>query len=341
MKTTFFSRALILLLFVPTVAVFRACSKSDETTAPSLPTATPTATATPVSTTTPTASPSPTPAPTASPFADVNLRLRDLETRMETIFADTFRNVGNWFEQSTLALSVDVREQNDKYIARLYVPHGDTAKIDAKIDNGSLHITGRAERTVDGKAVPQRYEQVINLPKTVRADKMQVDRKGNLVVITIPKTLPSAPVIASRSPAPVPAGSPGAGPADWEATMSNQIASMQARIDQAIHDVFQNDPLTGASALHLGSAMNVDDQKDKYVVHFYLPNRNVSDVNVKFEKGQLHLTADASSKTGAGTVQTTSAARYEELITLPGPVKESEMEVERKTGAVVVTLPKG
>ena len=171
---------------------------------------------------------------------------------------------------------------------------------------------------------------------------MHIDKKGNLVVITVPKTLPSAPAVAMNSSAPPAATSPSAaGTGDWDQTMFNQLARMQSGIDQAIHDVFQNDPLTGASASHLGSAMNVDDQKDKYVVHFYLPNRNLSDVNVKFENGQIHLTGEASSKTAAGTVQTASAARYEELITLPGPVKENEMKVERKTGAVVVTLPKG
>ncbi len=53
---------------------------------------------------------------------------------MDAIFADTFRSVGSWFGQSTYARSIDLREQNDKYIARLYVPQGDNSKVDAKVE---------------------------------------------------------------------------------------------------------------------------------------------------------------------------------------------------------------
>jgi HSP20 family molecular chaperone IbpA len=90
--------------------------------------------------------------------------------------------------------------------------------------------------------------------------------------------------------------------------------------------------------------MNLEDQPGKYVVHYYLPGRNLSDVNVKFENGQLHLSEQKQEKTSddtaGGKTQSTTVARYESMTTLPGPVKESEMKVDRKEGSVVVTLPK-
>ena len=119
---------------------------------------------------------------------------------MNTIFADTFRSVGSWFGQSTRATSVDLREQNDKYIARLYVPRGDNSKVDAKVENGTLHITAQNEGTVNGKTETERYEQMITLPKPVQADKVKIEKNDDLVVITVPKSTTSAPAVAAATP---------------------------------------------------------------------------------------------------------------------------------------------
>jgi HSP20 family molecular chaperone IbpA len=90
--------------------------------------------------------------------------------------------------------------------------------------------------------------------------------------------------------------------------------------------------------------VNLDDRKDKYVVHFYLPDRNVSDVSVNYKDGQLDLTANqqqnTSKQTANGTMQSSASSRYEEMITLPGPVKDKDMTVNRQAGSVTVTLPK-
>lgn len=126
--------------------------------------------------------------------------------------------------------------------------------------------------------------------------------------------------------------------------MSNQFAEMQRRMDQTFRDVFGPDTSSGTSAAQLGSAVNVDEQSDKYVVHFYLPDRDLSNVKVNFENGRLALTAEeqksSTNKSATGVAESTTAGRYEEMITLAGPVKDQEMKVERKSGEVIVTLPK-
>lgn len=316
------------------------CSKSDTSTTYT-PTPVPIATATIVPTATPVMSPSATATPTSSPFADNDVRLRDLETKMDSIFADTFRGVGNWFDQSTHATSVDLREQNDKYVARLYVPRSDHSKVGAKVENGVLHITAQNEGTANGATETERHEEFIALAKPVQTDKVDVQQKQDVVVITVPKTTASAPAIAAASPAPTATASPSESPADWADAMLAQMNQMQAKLDQSVRDVFQNDSASGASNSQLGSAMNIDDQADKYVVHFYLPDKNLSDVNVKFENNQLHLTAQEQKKSdaAAGDMES-SVARYETMTTLPGPVKDADMKVARKEGSVVVTLPK-
>ena len=119
---------------------------------------------------------------------------------------------------------------------------------------------------------------------------------------------------------------------------------MQAQLNQTVRDVFQDDRTLGASTSQLGSAMNIENEADKYVVHFYLPDPKLSDINVKYENGQLHLTAQEQQKQtsdmAAGNQPSTTVARYESMTTLPGPVKDSGMKVDRKEGSVVVTLPK-
>jgi len=261
---------------------------------------------------------------------------------MNSVFSNAFRNVGNWLEDSTLASSVDLREQNDKYVARVFVPHAETSKVDAKIENGALHITAQTERSVNGNTTKENYEQVITLAKPVEADKMKIDRKQDMIVISIPKTTASAPEVATASPSP--ATSPWTASTDWGEVMSNQFAAMRRQMNQAFHDVFANETLSGASALQLGSAVNVDDQKDKYVVHFYLPDHDLSNVNVDFKNGQLDLTAkeqeNAVDKSTNGTQESTTTGQYEEMVTLAGPVKDKDMKVERKADSVIVTLPK-
>ncbi len=124
--------------------------------------------------------------------------------------------------------------------------------------------------------------------------------------------------------------------------MLSNMNQMQAKLSQSVRDVFQNDLSIGASNSLLGSAMNIEDQSEKYVVHFYLPDKNLSDVNVKFENNQLHLTAQEEKKSdaAAGDMQGTSVSHYETMTSLPGPVKDADMKVERKEGSIVVTLPK-
>ena len=115
-------------------------------------------------------------------------------------------------------------------------------------------------------------------------------------------------------------------------------------MNQIFQDTFPNDLLNGANMSRLSSTVNVEDQNNKYVVHFTLPNRNLNNVDVKFENGRLHLTAQeqksTSNESASGKMETIESGRYEEMIALPGPVKDSQMKVDRKGASIDVTLPK-
>ena len=261
---------------------------------------------------------------------------------MDSIFTNAFRDFGSWSNQSTLASSFNLSEEKDKYVVRVYLPHGDSAKVNANVVGDTLHITTQNDQAANGTTESEHSEQIIGLSKPIQADKLHIDRKPNLVVISIPKAATSAPAVAAN-PSPAASAAPALTANDWESKMQAQIRDMERRMNGAFRDLMPND-LSFGSADQLGSAVNVDDQKDKYVVHFSLPDRNVADVNVKFENGQLDLTATAqnksSNKSPDGTVESSSSGRYEQMIQLPGPVNDAAMKVERKDGAVVVTLPK-
>jgi HSP20 family molecular chaperone IbpA len=278
--------------------------------------------------------PAMSPLNTASPFGDVQLRMRDLQSNMDKIFAQTFHDFGSSFGQSGFASSVDLREQNDKYVARIYLPNADTSKLNATIKDGKLDINMNG-----GTARNENFEQVITLPQPVRADQMHIDRKPNMVVITVPKENPTS--IAQSSPSP--ASSPGLA-SDWDQRMIDGMRQMEHRMNSLFESGFANNVFKGTNVLQLGSAVNVEDQKDKYVVHFALPTHDVSNVNVNFEDGALRLTAseqkEAPKNPSQGAPATVERGQYEEMITLPGPVKEDQMQVNRQANAVIVTLPK-
>ena len=341
MNNHFLQSFLRAVAFGSTLFLINACSKTETSTGTTTPTPTPAPSASPSSAV---STPTITPLLTGSPFADVQLRLRELGNQLDKIFTESFQNFGHSFGESGFAASVDLREQKDQYVARVYVPNGDTSKVNATIDNGALHITMRSAEAKNETTAQETYEQIITLPQPVKADQMTVDRKQNVVVITVPKST-TAVAVASPMPRPSPTiSSSPASIANWDERVLEGMRRMQAQMDQVFRNAFPNDELNGTNLLRLGSTVNVEDQKDKYVVHFALPDRDISDVNVESKDGRLHLTAqeqkNTSSDLGGGTMQSVESGRYEEMVTLPGPVDDSKMKVDRKEGSIIVTLPK-
>jgi HSP20 family molecular chaperone IbpA len=269
--------------------------------------------------------------------------MRDLQSQLDNVFAQTFRDFGTDFGQSGFASSVDLREQKDRYVARIYLPNGDTSKVNATMNGKNLEVTMNGAETKNNAVQSEKFQEAIFLPQPVRADQLKIERKPNMVVISIPKSNPSTVATTSgQSPAPGATASAGFDEtlSEWDQRMIDDMQRMEAQMKTMFHNAFPNDLSNGGTALELGSTVNVDDQKDKYVVHFALPYRDVSNVDVNFENGELHLSAQEQKSSSTNSQQSVERGRYEEMITLPGPVKESEIKVNRQANAVVVTLPK-
>jgi HSP20 family molecular chaperone IbpA len=277
-----------------------------------------------------------TPNATSSSVAEINQDFEELQARVDSVFLGGWQSLGRQFGASTFIASTDLREQPDRFVVRVYGLNLDTSKVQAKIEGDALHVSAPGTRSDYGIDATSGREEIITLQPSIEANRIKVDRKGNLVVITVPKTTSTAVKVASaRTPTPTD------NPADWNGRLVDVMSQMQERMDGIFRDAFPNDLLKGSNVLRHGSAVDVDDQKDRYVVHFCIPGRDLETVNVKFKEGQLNLiTQPQCSHSKGGDAEKAEAGKYEQVITLSQPVKESWMKVERSGSTVTVTLPK-
>ena len=93
------------------------------------------------------------------------------------------------------------------------------------------------------------------------------------------------------------------------------------------------------------SSLDVRDRKDHFEVRAYLPDAETKDVKVKTE-GDQTLRVSVShhkhaKKEGDGErMMASEFGTYEQLVTLPEPVKVEEMKVDTRDNEIVVTIPK-
>jgi HSP20 family molecular chaperone IbpA len=128
-----------------------------------------------------------------------------------------------------------------------------------------------------------------------------------------------------------------------------QIRAMQMQMDKMfgeMSDQFHTEPQFSGLSDNPGYSLslNVEELKDRYVVHALLPDTKVSDVNVKLENQTLKV--EVSNKQSQSTNKKTESTsmtewgQYEQMIQLPGPVKSDQMKIERKDHELLITLPK-
>jgi HSP20 family molecular chaperone IbpA len=129
-----------------------------------------------------------------------------------------------------------------------------------------------------------------------------------------------------------------------------QMERMQEEIDRAIRNAteqFQLGP--GATAFRpdagYSSSFDLRDRKDHFELRAYLPDTKASDVNVKVDNDRtLHVSVSQrkqeTKNTSGGSVSFTELGQYEQVVTLPEPVKSSDMKIDRHGHEVVITIPK-
>ena len=129
-----------------------------------------------------------------------------------------------------------------------------------------------------------------------------------------------------------------------------EMERMQEDIDRAIRRATEQFRL-GAGAtpfsrdLGYSSSLDVRDRRDHFEVRAYLPDAETKDVKVKTEGEQAlrvtvsHRKQQKSERDGAHATFN-ELGTYEQLVTLPEPVKSEEMKVDTRDNEVVITVPK-
>jgi HSP20 family molecular chaperone IbpA len=129
-----------------------------------------------------------------------------------------------------------------------------------------------------------------------------------------------------------------------------EMERMQEEIDRVVRRATEQFRM-GAGAMpftrDLGytSSLDVRDRKDHFEVRAYLPDAETKDVKVKTE-GDQTLRVSVShrkqqKKEGDGErAMSSEFGTYEQLVTLPEPVKVEEMKVDTRDNEIVVTVPK-
>jgi HSP20 family molecular chaperone IbpA len=120
---------------------------------------------------------------------------RDMDRMVRDAFED-FRSVPEhrgFFDQSRFGSSVVLKDEGSSYVVRAYLPGRDLKDLNVNVENQTLKIEAKAEGTEEKKqegvtsTYKANYSQMLTLPGPVVADQMKVDRKDEMVVITLPK----------------------------------------------------------------------------------------------------------------------------------------------------------
>jgi HSP20 family molecular chaperone IbpA len=93
------------------------------------------------------------------------------------------------------SLSLDVRELNDRYEVKAFLPDAKASEANVKLEGNRLEVsvTNRQPGDPGSTNAPSmgtewgRYTQVVELAGNLKSDKMKVQQKDHELVITIPK----------------------------------------------------------------------------------------------------------------------------------------------------------
>ena len=141
------------------------------------------------------------------------------------------------------------------------------------------------------------------------------------------------------------------GPKDWDHwDPFRDMERMQQQIDRAIRDAterFSFGPNATVFRPDAGysSSFDLHDRKDHYELRAYLPDVNASDVNVKIDNDQTLRVSVKQHKqetknTKNGNASMTQLGVYEQVVTLPEPVRSQDMKIDRRDHEIVITIPK-
>jgi HSP20 family protein len=133
--------------------------------------------------------------------ADVFAHMERMRRDMDRTFDDAFREFRafpehkGFFDEPRFGSSLDLKEEGDNYVVRAYLPGRDMQNIDVTVKDGALRIEAKEQAMTKkegetGTLHSSRhaaYSQFLTLPGPVQSEKMKVEKKEGMLVVTLPK----------------------------------------------------------------------------------------------------------------------------------------------------------
>ena len=145
------------------------------------------------------------PDPALLPFSDwdrdIFARMDKMRRDMDRVFEDAFREFRaapehkGFFDEPRFGSSVDLKKEGDNYVVRAYLPDCDMQNISVTVEERTLKIEAKEQAMTkkegEGGALHSTrkaaYSQILTLPGPVQSEKMKVEKKEGMVVVTLPK----------------------------------------------------------------------------------------------------------------------------------------------------------
>jgi len=133
-----------------------------------------------------------------NPFTE----MEEMHKQMDRIFEQAFGRFGasprfhGFLDGFTFSPKSDVEENEAEYIVRLDIPGTDSSKINVKLEDRTLHISGVREEDVTHPGANKhlrnerrlgKFERMMTLPGPVKQDGLKANYKDGVLTITIPK----------------------------------------------------------------------------------------------------------------------------------------------------------
>jgi HSP20 family protein len=143
--------------------------------------------------------------PALSPFGnwdrDFLASMDKMRREMDRVFKDAFDEFKlapehkGFFDEPRFGSSVDIKDDGDHYTVRAYLPERSMNNVNVTVEGQSLRIEAKEQKleAKKDKSLDLRsgrkaaYSQILTLPGPVQADKMKVEKKDEMLVVTLPK----------------------------------------------------------------------------------------------------------------------------------------------------------
>ena len=122
---------------------------------------------------------------------------QEFENLMERYNKSGGKNLSNDLSFADWSPSVDVEEDEDKYVIKADLPGVDKKDIDVKLENGVISIRGEKKTEKEtGKGTKRHrterfhgtFARSFTLPDAVMEDKVDASYKDGVLLLTIPKS---------------------------------------------------------------------------------------------------------------------------------------------------------